>query len=111
MPYDAEGLGSLSLTIAAIVVLLFAGLWAVRRARPGLGYWAGRDCSVLRSLALGPRERLMVVRVGARHLVVGVGGGAVSLLCELDEPLTADSRGEDTFAEAIRKSVGRWRGN
>src|ERR1700723_1417055 len=73
MPYDADGLGSLSLTLGIIVLLLWGGIWAMRRMRPGLGLGAARDCTILRSLALGPRERLVVVQVGARQLVIGIG--------------------------------------
>jgi len=67
------------------------------------------DCTVVRSLALGPRERLLVVRVGTKQLVVGVGSAAVSLLCELDEPLPQGPAADQKFGEAIRKAVGRWR--
>ena len=110
MPYDADGLGSLSLTLGVIVLLLWAGVWAMRRMRPGIGFGSARDCLVLRSLALGPRERLLVVQVGPRHLVLGIGTATVSLLCELDKPLPAMT-GDDRFGEAIRKAVGRWRGS
>jgi len=109
VPYDADGLGSLSLTLGIIVLLLWAGIWAMRRMRPGIGLGNAHDCTILRSLALGPRERLLVVRVGERHLVIGIGSSAVSLLCELDEPLPM-ALGDDRFGQAIRKAVGRWRG-
>jgi flagellar protein FliO/FliZ len=109
VPYDADSLGSLSLTLGIVVLLLWGGLWAVRRLRPGAVLGNPRDCTVLRSLALGPRERLLVVRVGARHLVIGVGSASVSLLCELDEPLPA-AADADRFGDAMRKAVGRWRG-
>lgn len=109
MPYDTESLLSLSLTIGMIVVLLGIGLWAVRRMRPGAALWNARDCAVLRSLPLGPRERLVVVRVGERQLVVGVGGAAVSLLCELDPPLAIAAATEGKFGEAMRQAAGRWR--
>lgn len=109
MLYDGDGFGSLSLTLGIIVLLLWGGIWAMRRMRPGPGFGATRDCAILRSLALGPRERLVVVRVGARNLVIGIGSASVSLLCELDEPLPA-AAGDDRFAEAIRKTMGRWRG-
>ena len=109
MPYDADGLGSLSLTLGIIVLFLWGGIWAMRRMRPGIGLGSARDCAILRSLALGPRERLLVVRVGARQLVIGVGAGAVSLICELDEKLPAVAA-DDRFGEAVRKAMGRWRG-
>jgi flagellar protein FliO/FliZ len=109
VPYDGDGFSSLSLTLGIIVLLLWGGIWAMRRMRPGAGLGNARDCAILRSLALGPRERLVVVQVGARNLVIGIGSTSVSLLCELDEPLPTTA-GDERFAEAIRKTMGRWRG-
>jgi len=109
VPYDAIGLDSLSLTLGIIVVLLWGGIWAMRRLRPGTVVGNSRDCSIVRSLALGPRERLLVVQVGARHLVIGVGSTSVSLLCELDGPLPA-AAGDARFGETMRKALGRCRG-
>lgn len=109
--YDADSLSSLSLTIALVVVLLWGAVWLMRRMRPGMPAMLDtRDCAILRSLTLGPRERLLVVRVGSRHLVVGVGSAQVSLLCELDEPLPQGAAGDQKFGEAVRKAMGRWRG-
>lgn len=109
MPSDALGLDSLSLTLGVIVLLLWGGIWAMRRMRPGAVIASARDCTVLRSVALGPRERLVVVQVGSRHLVVGIGSASVSLLCELDEPLPA-AAADAGFGNAMRKAMGRWRG-
>ena len=105
MPVDTSGLASLSLTSVAVILLLWGAIWALRRLRPGAA--SPRDCAVLRSLALGPRERLLVVRVGTRHLVLGVGSASVSLLCELEEPLPAPDN--ETFTEAMRKAMKTWR--
>ena len=106
MGVETSGLTSLSLTSAAVVLMLWGALWALRRRRGGAA--SPRDCAVLRSLALGPRERLLVVRVGTRHLVLGVGSAAVSLLCELEEPLP--SLDHEKFTEAMRKAMKTWRG-
>jgi flagellar protein FliO/FliZ len=109
VPYETGGLTSLSLAIGGIVILLWVALWALRRIRSGAGMWSARDCAIVRSVALGPRERLVVVRVGTRHLVVGVGSAAVSLLCELDEPLPVFAPANEKFGEVIRKAMERWR--
>lgn len=108
MPIEPDGLASLSLTIGLIVVLLWGAVWALRRLRPGAGQ-SGGDCAVVRALALGPRERLLVVRVGDKQLVVGIGASAVSLLCELQTPLPPASAINPTFAAAIGKAVKSWR--
>jgi flagellar protein FliO/FliZ len=110
VPIESDGLASLSLTIGLIVMLLWGAVWALRRLRPGAGVSAG-DCAVIRALALGPRERLLVVRVGAKHLVIGVGAAGVCLLCELPEPLPPVSRSavNTPFAAVIGKAVKSWR--
>ena len=109
MPFDAVGLDSLSLALGIFVLVLWGGIWAMRRLRPGSLLGNSRDCSIVRSLALGPRERLLVVQVGGRHLVIGVGSASVSLLCELDKPLPATA-GDARFGETMKKALGRWRG-
>ena len=101
--------GSLSLTLGAVVLLLWGGIWALRRLRPGAGVGYASDCAILRALTVGPRERLLVVQVGARQLVIGVGANSVTLLCELDTPLAETATG-DRFGEAIKKAAARWRG-
>jgi len=109
VPSEADPLGSLSLAIGAIVILLWGALWVLRRQRPGAGMWGARDCVVVRSLALGARERLVVVRVDARYLVLGVGAAGVSLLCELDEALPSAAPANAKLGEVLQKAVGRWR--
>lgn len=108
MPFEPGDLTSLSLTIGLIALLLWGALWALRRLRP-VQAGSGDDCAVLRSLALGPRERLLVVRVGSRHLVVGVGAASISLLCELDEPMPTGPSPGTKFSAAIGKAMGSWR--
>jgi flagellar protein FliO/FliZ len=100
----------MSLTIAVVAALFWGALWALRRARRKGVMWGGSDCSIVRSLTLGPRERLVVVRVGSKHLVIGVSSTAVSLLCELDEPLPTVVPANARFGEAVHRAVGRWHG-
>jgi flagellar protein FliO/FliZ len=111
VPYEPDSFVSLPLAIAIVVVLLWSGAWALRRMRPTGNPWGGSDCAIIRSVALGPRERLVVVRVGTKHLVIGVGSAAVSLLCELDEPLVPVASHTAKFAEVFRKAATkRWHG-
>jgi flagellar protein FliO/FliZ len=104
-----DGFASLFLEIAGIVVVLWIALWLFTRRGRSLGAWAGRDCQVLRQLPLGPRERLIVVRIGGKQLVLGVGSAAVSLLCELAEPLPFSDSAGGPFGDAVRKALGKWR--
>jgi flagellar protein FliO/FliZ len=105
-----DGLASLSLGVGLVVVLLWAALWALRRARPNGFAPRNDDCKIIRGLSLGPRERLYVVAVGTKQLVVGVGPGSMSLLCELETPLSPGTAVGVGFADFARKARQKWHG-
>ncbi len=70
----------LLLVVAAIPVVL----WVVSRLSR-LPSRSNRTLSLSASLALGARERVAIVKVGERWLVLGVTAGAITLLREFDE--------------------------
>jgi len=76
------------LVIALVVVLLaIAGVgWMVRR----LGRFPAGTSGVLKvlgGLAMGQRERVVLLQVGDKQLLVGVAPGRIETLYVLDEPL------------------------
>lgn len=80
-----------SLGLAVVLVLIFALAWLARRwggpARSG-----GRvPMHVVGSLMLAPRERIVVVEIEERWLVIGVGPGGMRNLQELPARPLSDS--------------------
>jgi len=84
--------GVLRVAVALLVVLaaVFAAGWLSRRLR-GFGPVRGQELELLAQLPLGPRERAVLLRVGAQQLLVGVAQGSVRLLHVLERPSTAQS--------------------
>lgn len=91
----------------AVVLVLAIVFWLLRKRFGPVGP-AQVDCRVLATLALGQRERLAVVRVDNRRLVLGVTAGSVQCLCELSEapdaPVTNVRGWGASLAEAIQRS-------
>ena len=96
----------------AIVVLCIVGLaWILKRAG-GLQASARGAVRVIDGVALGTRERLVLVQVGERQLLLGVAPGRVNAVHVLDEPVKTDSRVQpvaESFAARLRESLGRER--
>jgi flagellar protein FliO/FliZ len=80
------GLFGAFLALLLVLGLILGLAWLLRRM-PGSGLRPAEGLRVVASLQLGPKERAVVVEVGARQLLLGVSGGGVSLLHELAEPL------------------------
>jgi flagellar protein FliO/FliZ len=115
----STGAGSfVQVTIALAIVLaaVFAAAWLMQRLRNFGGGQAG-SIKVVTSVALGPKERAVVVQVGRQQLLLGVAPGRVSTLHVLAEPLngtepvvpTVSSSGQPdmpNFKSLLRKSLG-----
>lgn len=115
------GVGMLRLVLALALVLaaVYAAAALVRRLR-NIGAAGTAELQIVSQVALGARERAVLLRAGGRHLLVGVAPGNVRLLCRLPgtsvpaAPPTGDSAtGADgraappNFRELLRRSLGR----
>lgn len=77
------------LMLLLVIALIPGSLWLVKRMqqiRPR-GDVAPRAMEVLSQLSLGPRERLVTVRVADRVLVLGVTAHSVALVTHLEDGL------------------------
>jgi len=104
------GLALLQALVALLATVFLA--WLVLRwlAARGLGVGrAGGRFEVLERLPLDARRSLVLVRLGDRILVVGVGDGAApSLVCELPEadlPAVGTPMRSPRFAELLRGRI------
>jgi flagellar protein FliO/FliZ len=82
----ATPLADLAQAFLALILVLLAILalaWLVRRAG-GFGRVENGSFQVLGALSLGARERVVLVRVGGKQLVLGVAPGQVRALCVLE---------------------------
>jgi|TARA_B100000700_G_scaffold82540_1_gene92955 flagellar protein FliO/FliZ len=111
-------IGKVGLVLALIIGVILLGSQLVRRIGPR-SLRAGQRIKVVSSAAVGQRERVVIVEVEGTWLVLGVGGGQVNKLHDLEapEPDTAStshpSGTEDNgkgfaerFAIALRHNTG-----
>lgn len=91
------------LALAVVLAAVFVSAWMSRRVR-GIGNAGGRSLEVLAQLALGPRERAVLLRVGERQLLLGVTPGSVRTLHVLEHAPQAEPDAAPAAAEAQRPS-------
>jgi flagellar protein FliO/FliZ len=106
-PLSVGSVAQLTLSLGAIVALIFAISWIVKRLKLGTPRSHG-DIAVIDQLALGPRERLVLVRVGDAQVLLGVGAGGVVGLTPLDKPIAIKPSSEGpAFADRLRELMKR----
>lgn len=73
------GAGEVTLALVLVLLAIFACAWCVKRMR-GFGRPQGRVLAIVDDLAVGQKERVVLIACGGERLLVGVAQGAVRLL-------------------------------
>ncbi len=89
----------LLLVILAIPLVL----WLVKRLSQLPGGTGGGPLSLAASVTVGPRERIAVVRIEDRWLLVGITAGSINTLAELDGPPTMPAEARPAFADLLAR--------
>ena len=102
--------------VIALLLVLGAVVVAGRFARRMRGFSGGTHSAlrIVGQLAVGPRERAVLICVGERQLLLGVAPGNVRMLHVFDEgPIAGDatpvpeSPQRPTFKSILLKSLGK----
>jgi len=107
---SAGGIGQVLFALIIVLVAVFVAAVLLKRLRNFSG-GGSAGIEVLASAAVGPKERVVIVRVAGDRLLLGVAAGQVSLLQKL--PVEGDLLPPGTltptpgFADLLRRSLGR----
>jgi flagellar protein FliO/FliZ len=106
-PLSVGSVAQLALSLAAIIALIFAVSWVLKRLK--LGTVRGRgEIAIIDQLALGPRERIVLVRVGESQVLIGVGAGGLTELTPLATPIAIKNPPDAAaFADRLREFMKR----
>ncbi|MGA2780082.1 MAG: flagellar biosynthetic protein FliO [Steroidobacteraceae bacterium] len=106
-PLSAGSLAQLTLSLLLIVGLIFAISWVLKRFRIAVPSGRG-DLAVVDEVAVGPRERIVLIRVGDAQVLVGVGAGGMVALTPLATPIALKpSAAAPVFADRLRELMRR----
>jgi flagellar protein FliO/FliZ len=106
-PLSVGSLAQLTLSLIAIVALILAISWALKRLKLA-GPRGSGEIAVLDELNVGPRERIVLVRVGESQILVGIGAGGLVPLTPLAVPIVLKGgTPAPPFAERLRDMMKR----
>ena len=73
------------LAMGLVVGLIFALKWAAAKVAPSVLPKSGKAMSVLSRLPIGPKQQLVLVKVGRRAVLIGHAGAQMNPLCEITD--------------------------
>lgn len=95
-----------TLALLFIVALLFLATWAARKVAGGKRFGQG-NMKVISGIALGPKERIVLVEVEEQWLVIGIVPGQIRTLHTLPkgdaEPVPGETSAMPPFADWLQR--------
>ncbi|ARG97968.1 flagellar biosynthetic protein FliO [Legionella micdadei] len=97
-------LGGLLIVVAVIVLLS----WILRRLN-GAKFANASGFKIIACMNLGAREKIMLVQVGSRILLLGVTSGSINTLHDFGEelPPSFSSEPKPSFSEFLKTALGK----
>jgi flagellar protein FliO/FliZ len=102
---QTAGIGGTLMALLLVVGLILVLAWVLKKL-PGAGLKSMSGLRVIASLAVGPRERVVIVDCAGQQLLLGVTQHGVNLLHTLPEPLL-DAPTQAGFAELLARLKSR----
>lgn len=89
-----------------VLLIIMALSWIAKRLQV-VNISTSKGFQTIASMTIGPKERIILLRVGTRYFLTGSGGGAVTLLHDFGEQLPAgfDAENKSSFAEILKSAV------
>lgn len=98
-------LAGMVMALLMVLALILAMAWLLRRLS-GMGGQGAQSLRTVASLAVGAKERVIVVQAGETQLLLGVTAHQVTLLHQLEKPLPANAPA-NTFAALLAQRLGK----
>lgn len=99
------------LALAVIIALLLGTAWMARKVTGGKAFGL-RGMAVVGGIALGPRERIVLVEVGETWLVIGIVPGQIRTLHQMPKgsmPTPESTSSDAPFAHWLKAVIERQR--
>lgn len=108
---SAEQMLKMVLGLIFVVILIFALAWLMRRYG-AMGFGGSGDLRAVAGVAVGQKERVVLLQVGKRQILVGVAPGQVNMLHAIEKGDEIElSQEQQTagkqFADKLKASMSR----
>src|ERR1700722_8387263 len=106
-PLSVRSLTQLTLSLIAIVGLILLISWALKRLKLA-GRRGSGEIAVIDELSVGPRDRIVLIRVGESQVLVGISAAGLVPLTPLATPIVLKGGpAAPAFAERLRDLMKR----
>ncbi len=108
----SNGIFKMFTGLALVLIVMAAITWIIKRVFPNIAQHQQAIARVVSSVSVGSRERVVVLQIADRWIVVGVAPGQVNGIANLEasnpELLESTSINTNTISQGISSDFSQW---
>ncbi|ASP40580.1 flagellar biosynthetic protein FliO [Bacterioplanes sanyensis] len=97
--------GQVAMFLLLTIGLIFLLAWLATKAKAIRPMGGSQVIRPVATLALGVKEKVALVQVGEKQILLGITAQQITPLAEFDEPIIVADETSPTFAEVLKKAV------
>ncbi|HET8850336.1 MAG TPA: flagellar biosynthetic protein FliO [Marinobacter sp.] len=98
---------SLGVGLVAVIAVIYGCAWLIRRMS-GMSGMNNQAIRIVSVMAIGARERIALIEVGGKQILLGITPSAIRTLQVFDEPVVdASQAGASDFARRLQGMIGK----
>jgi len=99
-----SSVGYVTMALALVLALIYGAAWLLRRVKTFNGI-SKNSMNVMEAISVGPKERVVLVRVKDQQVLLGVSPGRVNMLLDLGKVEIVSDSSSSTEAASQRNST------
>lgn len=106
VPDPWSSAGTVAVFLLIIIGLIFLLAWLATKMRAIRPAMASGAIQPVATLTLGVKERIALIQVGEKQILVGITAQRITPLAEFDEPvINVEQESSASFADLLKKAV------
>lgn len=107
LPDTTDQLIHVTLALALVVGLIYGAAWLIKRSK-GFAPSTGIPMKTLSVLPMGVKEKIILVEVGGKQILLGMTPSNINTLATFDEPIVDPTlTSENTFSARLKDMLGQ----
>lgn len=102
-------LAKVTLALVFVLALIYGLAWLVRRNQ-GIRHLVGQPFKTLAMSPLGPKEKIALIEIGDKQILLGITAHSINTLATFDEPvMEVKDKAETDFAKKLKEIMSHGR--
>ncbi|MGR6873240.1 flagellar biosynthetic protein FliO [Pseudomonas sp. HK3] len=106
VPSSQDQLIQVTLALVVVVALIYAIAWVIKR-KQGVQGISNIPMKTIGVLPMGMKEKIILVEVGGKQILLGMTPSNINTLATFDEPIVDETKPQTSFSQKLKDIISQ----